>query len=231
MVLPFTPLSLTFHHLNYYVDVPKVLPPTSKFPTVDSPLTSVGGLPVMAVSVSCGQLPLCILVCQLRKVLLYTRGTFQALMCPYQPFWQLCGVLLMHCMHTSQGVSTDPDKAGPRIAEVGGKKMLQLLNDCSGAFRPGILTALVGSSGAGKTTLMDVLAGRKTSTCTRQFPFVCKIPCEEQLEQYRTSSRSTRYPVKQAFSSKADETNALSVHVFRRLRALTTWVTVSRSLL
>ena len=41
--------------------------------------------------------------------------------------------------------------------------MLQLLNDCSGAFRPGILTALVGSSGAGKTTLMDVLAGRKTS--------------------------------------------------------------------
>ena len=28
MVLPFTPLSLTFHHLNYYVDVPKVLPLT-----------------------------------------------------------------------------------------------------------------------------------------------------------------------------------------------------------
>ena len=25
MVLPFTPLSLTFHHLNYYVDLPKVL--------------------------------------------------------------------------------------------------------------------------------------------------------------------------------------------------------------
>ncbi|KAK9916362.1 hypothetical protein WJX75_001804 [Coccomyxa subellipsoidea] len=84
MVLPFTPLSLTFHHLNYYVDVPK-------------------------------------------------------------------------------GVSTDPDQAGPRIAEVGGRKMLQLLNDCSGAFQPGILTALVGSSGAGKTTLMDVLAGRKTT--------------------------------------------------------------------
>ena len=40
---------------------------------------------------------------------------------------------------------------------------LQLLRDVSGAFRPGILTALVGVSGAGKTTLMDVLAGRKTN--------------------------------------------------------------------
>ena len=33
---------------------------------------------------------------------------------------------------------------------------LQLLQDVSGAFRPGILTALEGVSGAGKTTLMDV---------------------------------------------------------------------------
>ncbi|KAK2978894.1 hypothetical protein RJ640_030943 [Escallonia rubra] len=48
---------------------------------------------------------------------------------------------------TSQGVEGD---------------RLQLLKDVSGAFRPGILTALVGVSGAGKTTLMDVLAGRKT---------------------------------------------------------------------
>lgn len=38
-----------------------------------------------------------------------------------------------------------------------------MLRDVSGSFRPGILTALVGVSGAGKTTLMDVLAGRKTS--------------------------------------------------------------------
>lgn len=39
---------------------------------------------------------------------------------------------------------------------------LQLLREITGAFQPGVLTALMGVSGAGKTTLMDVLAGRKT---------------------------------------------------------------------
>lgn len=39
---------------------------------------------------------------------------------------------------------------------------LQLLHEISGCFRPGVLTALMGSSGAGKTTLMDSLALRKT---------------------------------------------------------------------
>lgn len=39
---------------------------------------------------------------------------------------------------------------------------LMLLHHVSGVFRPGVLTALMGASGAGKTTLMDVLAGRKT---------------------------------------------------------------------
>lgn len=39
---------------------------------------------------------------------------------------------------------------------------LKLLSNITGSFRPGVLTALVGVSGAGKTTLMDVLAGRKT---------------------------------------------------------------------
>lgn len=39
---------------------------------------------------------------------------------------------------------------------------LNLLSNITGSFRPGVLTALVGVSGAGKTTLMDVLAGRKT---------------------------------------------------------------------
>ena len=39
---------------------------------------------------------------------------------------------------------------------------LPLLQGITGAFRPGVLTALMGISGAGKTTLMDVLSGRKT---------------------------------------------------------------------
>jgi len=42
------------------------------------------------------------------------------------------------------------------------QKKLRLLSDITGAFKPGILTALMGVSGAGKTTLMDVLSGRKT---------------------------------------------------------------------
>ena len=42
------------------------------------------------------------------------------------------------------------------------EERLVLLKGVNGAFRPGVLTALMGVSGAGKTTLMDVLAGRKT---------------------------------------------------------------------
>ncbi|KAK1439450.1 hypothetical protein QVD17_05268 [Tagetes erecta] len=53
---------------------------------------------------------------------------------------------------------------------------LQLLKDVSGAFRPGILTALVGVSGAGKTTLMDVLASRKTGGYTEGDIFVSGYP-------------------------------------------------------
>ncbi|KAL5778742.1 hypothetical protein ACOSQ2_009479 [Xanthoceras sorbifolium] len=73
MILPFEPLAMTFHNVNYFVDMPKAM--------------------------------------------------------------------------ASKGVP---------------EKKLQLLSNVSGVFLPGVLTALVGSSGAGKTTLMDVLAGRKT---------------------------------------------------------------------
>ncbi|RLN78498.1 hypothetical protein BBJ28_00006395 [Nothophytophthora sp. Chile5] len=42
------------------------------------------------------------------------------------------------------------------------KETLDLLKGISGFALPGTITALMGSSGAGKTTLMDVIAGRKT---------------------------------------------------------------------
>ncbi|TMW67542.1 hypothetical protein Poli38472_011162 [Pythium oligandrum] len=40
--------------------------------------------------------------------------------------------------------------------------MIDLLKGVTGYAAPGTMTALMGSSGAGKTTLMDVIAGRKT---------------------------------------------------------------------
>jgi ABC-type multidrug transport system ATPase subunit len=50
---------------------------------------------------------------------------------------------------------TVPDPANP-------KQTIDLLKGISGYALPGTITALMGSSGAGKTTLMDVIAGRKT---------------------------------------------------------------------
>ncbi|GMH14252.1 hypothetical protein Nepgr_016093 [Nepenthes gracilis] len=55
-------------------------------------------------------------------------------------------------------VDMPPEMKGEGVTE----DRLQLLREVTGAFRPGVLTALMGVSGAGKTTLMDVLAGRKT---------------------------------------------------------------------
>ncbi|CAI5729553.1 unnamed protein product [Hyaloperonospora brassicae] len=48
-----------------------------------------------------------------------------------------------------------PDPANP-------KGTIDLLKGITGYASPGTITALMGSSGAGKTTLMDVIAGRKT---------------------------------------------------------------------
>jgi ABC-type multidrug transport system ATPase subunit len=46
-------------------------------------------------------------------------------------------------------------------------EQIDLLHDVDGYFKPGTMTALMGSSGAGKTTLMDCLAGRKTKGMVR----------------------------------------------------------------
>ena len=57
-------------------------------------------------------------------------------------------------------------KGLPNVSVMHGKSQLELLRGISGSFRPGILTCLMGVSGAGKTTLMDVLSGRKTGQQT-----------------------------------------------------------------
>ncbi|EFJ21485.1 hypothetical protein SELMODRAFT_443490 [Selaginella moellendorffii] len=70
---------------------------------------------------------------------------------PFQP-------LAMSFNHVNYYVDMPAEMKQQGVTE----NRLQLLHDVSSSFRPGVLTALVGVSGAGKTTLMDVLAGRKT---------------------------------------------------------------------
>ncbi|KAI9124611.1 hypothetical protein K1719_004533 [Acacia pycnantha] len=70
------------------------------------------------------------------------------------PFWPLS--LAFNHVNYYVDMPTEMKKQGIK------ENKLQILSNVSGAFRPGVLTALVGVSGAGKTTLMDVLAGRKT---------------------------------------------------------------------
>jgi ABC-type multidrug transport system fused ATPase/permease subunit len=77
----------------------------------------------------------------------------------FQPVAIVCKNLCYYVRDPSGGtapgvVKEDDDK------EIAGK--LQLLHDINFYVEPGMLTALMGGSGAGKTTLMDVVAGRKT---------------------------------------------------------------------
>ncbi|XBI06754.1 ABC transporter G family member 51 [Aegilops tauschii subsp. strangulata] len=83
-----------------------------------------------------------------------TQGTGRNGTLPFQP-------LTMTFHNVNYFVDMPKEMQARGITE----KRLQLLFEVSGVFRPRVLTALVGSSGAGKTTLMDVLAGRKTSGC------------------------------------------------------------------
>ncbi|XP_054800906.1 ABC transporter G family member 39-like [Prosopis cineraria] len=78
-------------------------------------------------------------------------GTKRGMILPFQP-------LSIAFNHVNYYVDMPAEMKSQGVQE----HRLQLLRDVGGAFKPGILTALVGISGAGKTTLMDVLAGRKT---------------------------------------------------------------------
>lgn len=67
-------------------------------------------------------------------------------------------------MNFQCGTSYEVDVSGAHKRDYNSTKSskVQLLRDITGHAKPGVLTALMGASGAGKTTLMDVLAGRKT---------------------------------------------------------------------
>ncbi|XP_049354855.1 pleiotropic drug resistance protein 2-like [Solanum verrucosum] len=82
-------------------------------------------------------------------------GKKRGMVLPFQP-------LSLAFNHVNYSVDMPAEMKAKGIEET----CLQLLRNVSGAFRPGVLTALVGVSGAGKTTLMDVLAGRKTGGYT-----------------------------------------------------------------
>jgi ABC-type multidrug transport system ATPase subunit len=65
---------------------------------------------------------------------------------------------------------------------------LELLKGVSGFAKPGQITALLGSSGAGKTTLKDVIAGRKTGGEIRD-----SIVVNGQPQHMKTFSRISGY--------------------------------------
>ena len=82
----------------------------------------------------------------------------------FQPVTIVCKDLRYYVRDPSGGtapgvVKDEEDK------EIAGK--LQLLHDINFYVEPSMLTALMGGSGAGKTTLMDVIAGRKTQGIIR----------------------------------------------------------------
>ncbi|XP_038716809.1 LOW QUALITY PROTEIN: ABC transporter G family member 31-like [Tripterygium wilfordii] len=96
---------------------------------------------------------------------------------PFQP-------LTMTFLNVNYFVDMPKEMSSRGIPE----KKLQLLSNVSGVFSPGVLTALVGSSGAGKTTLMDVLAGRKTGGYIEGDILISGFPKEQ-----RTFARISGY--------------------------------------
>lgn len=94
------------------------------------------------------------LICS--RTMQYQRGTHPQLhQTTFRP-WATDAVRA--CVCVMQEGAKDRD----HVHMEGNTPWLELLLGISGAFRPKVLTCLMGVTGAGKTTLMDVLAGRKT---------------------------------------------------------------------
>ncbi|KAF9594978.1 hypothetical protein IFM89_035751 [Coptis chinensis] len=170
MVLPFQPLSLAFNHVNYYVDMPALKLHTPRGYTRKAPsLRKVKVMPELE-----------------SHIAVISRGGFSwhsigsaghhreedtpascSLMAPSPTDISQFRNVSKPCVGKDKTAASQITNANylfhQEMSSQGiDETRLQLLRDVSGAFRPGILTALVGVSGAGKTTLMDVLAGRKT---------------------------------------------------------------------
>ncbi|KAL9139201.1 ABC transporter [Amphidinium carterae] len=66
-----------------------------------------------------------------------------------------------------------------------GKSEIQILSDVTGYFAPGTLTATMGPSGAGKTTFLDIVTGRKTKgKVTGTLLYDGKVATKEYLKNY-----------------------------------------------
>ncbi|BDA47821.1 probable pleiotropic drug resistance protein 1 [Coccomyxa sp. Obi] len=87
--------------------------------------------------------------------------TGKGMVLPFQPL-----NMAFHHVYYSVDLPSGHPGVGETV-EGASKPQLTLLTDITGAFRPGVLTCLMGVSGAGKTTLMDVLASRKTGGIVR----------------------------------------------------------------
>jgi len=92
-----------------------------------------------------------------------------------------------------------------------GDETIRILNGVSGVLRPGRMCALMGSSGAGKTTLMDVVALRKTSGTITGDIRMNGFP-QERTSFLRSSGYVEQFDVQQA-EITVRETVVFSAHL------------------
>ena len=94
----------------------------------------------------------------------------EGMVLPFEPM-----TMTFKDLHYWVSVPREGAKERAHVHMEGSTAWLELLLGISGAFRPKVLTCLMGVTGAGKTTLMDVLAGRKTGMQTRHLHH--SMPC------------------------------------------------------